>query len=144
MSPTDLVMQLRGLSAADAADWINGQFNYSISPEARRNGRVAKRYSSRPEVVSTLLSAIRKNHPDAVVAHEYDYEDENGLLVLVILRFKWSGGKTFRPIHPVGNTWCIGDPDGPLPLSRLPELLASTDGLVLVVEGEFERRHVRC
>lgn len=46
-------------------------------------------------------------------------------------------GKTFRPISRVTGGWVIADPDGPLPLYRLPQLLALKPGSrVYVVEGE--------
>jgi hypothetical protein len=54
---------------------------------------------------------------------------------LTSLRFDLpDGDKTYRPIHPSGEGWSIGDPPGPLPLYRLADL----DGQerVYIVEGE--------
>jgi len=42
--------------------------------------------------------------------------------------------KTFRPIHPDGDGWAIGDPVGPLPLYRLAEIRGAAR--VHVFEGE--------
>lgn len=44
------------------------------------------------------------------------------------------GDKTYRPIHPVGNGWALGDPDGPLPLYRGDKI--GEAGPVFVTEGE--------
>ncbi len=52
-----------------------------------------------------------------------------------VARFEFpAGGKTFRPIHLVGDRWELGDPQGPLPLYRVGELPPET--ILFVVEGE--------
>ncbi len=70
----------------------------------------------------------------------WGYQDSEGRESFYVLRFdgckKLQGDKSYRPIHPVGNDYMDGDPQGMLPLYRLPQLMADRDGLVFVTEGE--------
>ena len=64
----------------------------------------------------------------------WPYQRADGSEAFVVWRFETPTGKTFRPITGSIEGWYIGDPEGPLPLYRLPEL----DGAdcVFVCEGE--------
>ncbi|MEX0585722.1 MAG: DUF3987 domain-containing protein, partial [Pirellulales bacterium] len=53
---------------------------------------------------------------------------------LAVLRFDTAEGKTYRPLHPTGDGWPIGDPPEPLPLYGFDEL--GDAKRVYVVEGE--------
>lgn len=65
----------------------------------------------------------------------WPYHDATGREVLRVVRFDMpEGGKEFRPIHAAKGGWKIGDPSGPLPLYRLPEL--GRRAAVWVCEGE--------
>jgi hypothetical protein len=63
------------------------------------------------------------------------YQDRAGAEVMVVVRFDKVGKKEFRPFSLAVDGWRIRDPEGLLPLYRLPELLAST-GTIFLVEGE--------
>ena len=62
------------------------------------------------------------------------YHDEDGLAVAAVARFDLAVGKTYRPAQLSADGWHLGDPPGPWPLYRLPEL-AEADR-VYFVEGE--------
>lgn len=67
------------------------------------------------------------------------YHDTVGAVHFKVVRFDFENGdKTFRPIHPVGGKWAVGDPPGKLPLYRLPEVLEAKQRgkTIYVVEGE--------
>lgn len=74
------------------------------------------------------------------------YPDPHGEVSMLVFRFPKGAAstepgqkpdKTFRPIGRVTGGWVIGDPEGLLPLYRLPRLLALKPGSrVYVVEGE--------
>ena len=65
----------------------------------------------------------------------WTYVDTSGNPVAVVVRWDTTNGKTFRPFAKTDSGWRIGDPSGPWPLYRLPQLLQST-GPVFVLEGE--------
>jgi len=70
----------------------------------------------------------------------WTYTDAGGDPVAVVVRWDTKDDegktcKTFRPVSKIDGGWRIGDPPGPWPLYRLPDLLRST-GPVHVVEGE--------
>ena len=72
-------------------------------------------------------------------AASWTYLKADGDVALEVVRFERDdGSKEFRPMHPVGDKWAIGDPRGKLPLYRLPEVLeAKQQGkTIYVVEGE--------
>jgi hypothetical protein len=72
----------------------------------------------------------RRGQPTGV----WTYRDVDGRPVLKVFRFDSPDGKEFRPVHPVAGGWAAGDPPGPLPLYRRPELEAAAR--VYVAEGE--------
>ena len=87
-----------------------------------------------------------------VIYQPWVYQDASGGPVGAVVRIDpIIGGalpsemqdKTYRPMRylpPEGNQrvgrWQVGDPPAPLPLYRLPEVLADPDAVVYVVEGE--------
>jgi putative DNA primase/helicase len=85
-----------------------------------------------PSAAATVAELERRLGPRSAW---WTYLDPNRQPVAVVVRWDKPDGKTFRPIANIGGGWRIGDPDGPWPLYRLPELLHST-GPVYVVEGE--------
>lgn len=64
----------------------------------------------------------------------YPYQDLDGIARFAIARIRTGEGKTYRPFHFREARWYVGDPDGPLPLYRLPEVVSADR--ILVVEGE--------
>lgn len=77
------------------------------------------------------------------LAGEWVYEGPDGKPHMAACRFEAAdGGKTYRPFHRgADRRWRSGDPEGPLPLYRLPTL-AEAD-LVVVCEGEKAADAVR-
>jgi putative DNA primase/helicase len=69
------------------------------------------------------------------VAAEYDYRDENGLLLFQVVRFVPKDFRQRRPDGSGGWTWKLGDVRRVL--YRLPELVsAGSEAPVFIVEGE--------
>ncbi len=62
------------------------------------------------------------------------YRDAHGDDVCAVARVDGPKGKTYRPFHKTARGWEIGDPPGPLPLYRLPELAHRPR--IYIVEGE--------
>lgn len=81
------------------------------------------------------------NHPKAKIIATYNYLDEQGTLLFRVVRRK---DKSFGQHRPDGNGGWVGDMEGVRKvLYRLPELLASTDPYVLMVEGEKDVDRLR-
>jgi len=78
------------------------------------------------KVLARTLHAAPTNH--------WTYHDDEGEERFVVVRFDPPTGKTFRPVRKTPTGWQIGDPPGPLPLYRLPEITTATR--VYVTEGE--------
>jgi hypothetical protein len=64
----------------------------------------------------------------------WDYQDAQGKLVGVIVRWDKASGKDIRPVALIDGQWIIGGMPEPRPLYRLPDL-ASTKR-VFITEGE--------
>ncbi|HOA62715.1 MAG TPA: DUF3987 domain-containing protein [Bacillota bacterium] len=73
-------------------------------------------------------------------SQDWTYRDASGGEVMYVVRFDncttLKGRKAYRPIHPVPGGFVEGDPQGPLPLYDLPEILAHVDSPVFICEGE--------
>jgi putative DNA primase/helicase len=140
-----LVVEWRSCSKKEAAEWILGQTGNAI-PDTKP----AKVKKPKPEAVmpipedaAALLNAevkgeyARKHH--GIFAKGWKYRDAQGGWVFAVARYTLAdGSKDITPYYfGSDNRWHEGKPkkDG-LPLYRLPELLASPDLPVLVVEGE--------
>jgi hypothetical protein len=91
----------------------------------------------------TLAAFLRRRYGEGTVITDWIYHDRSGGEILRVLRIDYAGpdgskAKTYRPCHLTDDgRWRLGRPDGPLPLYRLPSLLAGpADGVVAVLEGE--------
>ena len=102
----------------------------------RRTPRVFEKFTD------AIVAACPRGH---VFVTSWPYKDANGESVFHVCRFESTTPtpdgkkpeKTFRPISRINGGFVIKDPEGPLPLYRLPELLAaSTDAAIYVTEGE--------
>ncbi len=80
----------------------------------------------------------KKDGKGRILEATYDYTDEGGELLYQVLRYRLaSGKKDFRQRRPDGRGGWIYDLDGVRRvLYRLPELAASPDKLIVIVEGE--------
>ena len=67
------------------------------------------------------------------IENTYDYLDENGELLMQVVRIE---PKTFRQRRPEGTGWSWSVKDVRVVPYRLPELLAAPDAVVYLVEGE--------
>jgi hypothetical protein len=103
------------------------------------NGQVEKprpprRAYSSPEAALARVIELRRT-PTAW----WTYLDADGYEGFRVYRFDWRGEngareKEYRPVHTTPEGWTLGDPAGPLPLYRLPDLARASR--VFVTEGE--------
>lgn len=108
-------------------------------------GRPSQPYPSLQAAIGTLSRAISKKHPGSAFAGSWEYRDATGNVRMVTARWNLPGEsgdnakpkKTFRPIRHDSDGWRTCDPPEPLPLYRLPILLAADRTAVIhVAEGE--------
>ncbi|MFG0246373.1 MAG: DUF3987 domain-containing protein [Phycisphaerales bacterium JB052] len=131
-----LGMQMRDLFPDDTRD------SDTFRPQHTRNPQsVAVAHDTQVDV-QTRGYAILDEAIDACARllggydHSWDYHNESGDLVGMVLRRDLPGGKKdCRPISLIKGRWEIAGMPTPRPLYRLPELLAS-DAPVIVCEGE--------
>lgn len=64
------------------------------------------------------------------------YREADGRERLAVVRFDDADKKEYRPFHTNGSGWRVGDPQLPLPLFNLPQLITRSEERVFVVEGE--------
>ena len=62
------------------------------------------------------------------------YKTADGVEAMRVYRFDSPDGKQYRPVHRDADGWRLGDPPGPLPLYRLPDLAGTRR--VYLFEGE--------
>ena len=86
-----------------------------------------------PEVPSPKPAAAKASKTPAKIVATYDYRDEQGELLMQVVRME---PKTFRQRRPEGNGWSWRVKDVRVVPYRLPELLASLDAVVHLTEGE--------
>ena len=74
--------------------------------------------------------------PKPVNVQWWNYEDADSKPVMTVARFTAANGeKDYLPYHQrTDGRWVSGDPSGPLPLYRLPEV--TNADMVFVTEGE--------
>ncbi len=111
--------------------------------QARRTPRPAAptrpttSYATADEAITAVRLAIRGG---ATLAGRWTYHRADGAEHMIVARYDVASTpptKQYRPINLADDgRWRIGDPTAPLPLYRLPELLASTADVIYVCEGE--------
>jgi hypothetical protein len=137
----DFLSQIDNISKPEAARRLSGEPVGSSQGKAvgRKitSERTPKQYASLEEVHKAVERLVKGK---IVASHIYEKADgsESHRMLRIDLVDKSKRSKDFRPIHsPDGKSWVIGDPPGPLPLYRLPELLAAPlDQPIWVLEGE--------
>lgn len=113
-------------------------------PKATSGQPVPRRKAPRvfEKFADAITAACPRGHK---FVKSWAYKDAKGDSVFHACRFESTTPpadgkkpeKTFRPISRAGNGFVIKDPDGPLPLYRLPELLTTpADSFIYVTEGE--------
>jgi putative DNA primase/helicase len=120
-----------GMTEADLFPTRDGRL-----PRPHANGQARPAGESKSRVYPTPEAAIE------AIARElgkptscWTYHKADGSEVARVYRFDPLGErKQFRPVHRSPEGWVLGDPPGPWPLYRLPELAGA--GRVSVCEGE--------
>ena len=146
----DSIMGALGLSLADlfpetnpAPRITNSANSANIANEVPRedssnrgdNGNAKPRHFQTPELA--LAGEIQALGPPS---SSWAYQRIDGTEVLRVYRFDSEDAgtgkpaKTYRPVHLTSEGWLRGDPLGPLPLYRLPDLADAR--AVYVCEGE--------
>ncbi len=129
----DLWMHARNVdfntALRQAAEWLGHALNGATQSASTTKG--IRRFPTLSEAIRFAVRMLKM-----LVTRRDTYRNRNGNEHLVVVRFDGNGKKDFRPFHRGRSGWVMSDPPGPLPLFRLPEMLARGDELVLVVEGE--------
>jgi hypothetical protein len=121
----------------------NGAAKPHANGSGNGNGKTKKKaHRTFDDVVGAILWGLRLPHKDkeadqswAYKAH-WAYPHVDGTEALRVIRLDNARGeKTYRPVHRSGDGWVTGDPAGPLPLYRAPELAKSSQW-VYFAEGE--------
>jgi 5S rRNA maturation endonuclease (ribonuclease M5) len=112
------------------------RFDYRGNGRAHRSDAKIHSGAAPSKLFSTLHAAIEAlaRQIGGTFAGDWTYHNADSSEALKVLRFELVDDKAYRPIHPFKGKWKLGDPAGPLPLYRLPEL--TTSKVVFVVEGE--------
>lgn len=146
----DLDLFARGMrqNRAEAMRTANEMFGLGIELDQRDRSKTRKSNGHRR--AETAAPPGNAHNPPPPARHpklgepssRYEYHDADGELIMVMCRWEKdhpqndTGRKQFRPLHLDGAKWRWQDPDGLLPLYRLPDLIAHPDKPVLVHEGE--------
>jgi hypothetical protein len=103
----------------------NPRTNSASAPDAHTNGGF--------EELADAMSVYTRSM--GVHDYRWDYQDADGNLVGVVLRWDTGHGKEIRPVSLIDGRWHLRGMPEPRPLYKLPELLNS-DGPIIVCEGE--------
>ena len=122
--PHEAVMEALDLVDADLFN-NNGT---TPPPRPKDTGRKPQEPKAKTQAYPTIEAAIQAVQGTHVATWDYTPS-------FCVARFNTADGKTFRPFHHDPDGWRQGDPDGKLPLYRLPELMQS-EGPVFIPEGE--------
>ncbi len=118
------VVQTGGRGAANGTGYV-GKAHRPAAASGSRS------YPSAEAAIAAAARSAGANKPTCV----WTYHNADCSEAMRVARFDAADGrKQFRPIHPAADRWRIGDPPGPLPLYRRPDL--PTGGTVFVCEGE--------
>lgn len=98
-----------------------------------------RRLAGLPEWKPTPREPDAPKLKPSVVCH-YVYEDQNGEPYLRVTR---KSDKSFAQSHWDIDGWQSGKPSGPVIPYRLPEILANTDQIIHLVEGEKSADYLR-
>jgi hypothetical protein len=128
-------------------------FGWKGTKSDRRARGHARAVTGAPSAVypsaEAAIAVLERTHGKS--SCRWPYTDVTGEPSMYVVRFERAravvGGssgaesikpdKTFRPVSRHGDGWCIGFPQGPRPLYRLPEVLAAPKAqFVYVAEGE--------
>lgn len=143
-----LVNCFAGCSTEDICHAIGKEMKdlFLDAPENTKSSNAIKKMKpkSRPKKQKPKFKSLKdaidncRNMNWAKEVQNWVYTDEEGNEVMAEIRIdKNDGKKTYWPMREVGDGWEFGDPEGPLPLYNIPEVLrAIGEGrCILIVEG---------
>jgi hypothetical protein len=119
-------------------DAVSDKTRRAVMPNSHRR-RSQQRFRS----YFTLRALLRKRYGEGASVTPWVYHDAAGREAFRILRIDYrapdgSKGKSYRPCHEdADGRWRLARPEGPLPLYRLPAILAiATQVTIILLEGE--------
>ncbi len=112
-----------------AAQWVGQPLNRA-TPSASQT-RSTRKFLTLDAAIAFAVRMLRM-----LVTRCDTYHDRNGREHLIVVRFRGTNRKEFRPFHRSALGWVMSDPPGKLPLFHLPDLLARPNDRVFVCEGE--------
>lgn len=136
----DIVQRSRAVGFHDARDVVLSWNGSAVTRKPSENGRARKavRTFDNPEdAIQAMLASTELK--GGRLSSTWTYENQDGSVSFQVARFDFADGrKAFRPLHPVGAKWAIGDPPGRLPLYRLPQVVAAIKAgeTIYICEGE--------
>ena len=130
------VVQSLGMEMGDLFSESGTASSRSYRPEKPRSSSGSSNKSSHDDGFEQLDDAIRVYiRKFGKIDHRWDYNDSQGNLVGVVLRWDQEMRKVVRPVSLINGRWQLKVMPAPRPLYRLPQVLSS-DGPVVVCEGE--------
>lgn len=106
-------------------------------------GVLKRRAEQRFRSYFTLAAYLRRRYGEGTAVRSWIYHDTDGREAFRILRVDYrapdgSAAKSYRPCHKGGDgRWHLSRPPAPLPLYRLPAILAApAHAVIAVLEGE--------
>lgn len=153
--PSAFVNVMTGIyhSKGDTVETLN-LFDFALKHGSAKFGDWLGTVKHYADVAGVTMDGARKDGKGRVLEASYDYTNESGDLLYQVLRYRLaSGKKDFRQRRPDGAGGWIYDLEGVRRvLYCLPQIIASVDIPVVVVEGEkdaerlnelFEEQQVR-
>ena len=134
-----------GCTTEKIVDSVGLKMKDLFPPQAPKTGQ-AKHAKGKNHVYPTLgeaAEAVRLRlgkalRSDQQIAARFIYSDASGRETFAVVRYEpepRDGTKTFRPFHVVEGGWCMGDPEGMLPLYNRKAVTSRKDRMY-VPEGE--------
>lgn len=102
----------------------------SRSSKVRQDARPIEKFESPAAAIAVLEKKLGRR------SAAWDYHDQQGNRVGVVVRWDCPAGKEIRPLALIDGGWAIAAMPESRPLFRLPSLGANPDVTIVLVEGE--------
>ena len=137
--PTPAVLEALGLTAGDL--FPDGSQGKTLpTKKARRSKPPGKAFATFEEALEVIERILGPGW--RFVDHWTYWDAADALEIFRVARFEdQEGNKQFRPIRETPDGWRLGDPDGPLPLYRLFDVIRAER--VWIGEGEKVAHAIR-